>query len=358
MLERSNSCCKVNGREARGTVTTRKQLPHATMEDVARAAGVSRALVSLALRGSTRVSEESRARIVAAADELGYRPNALASQLASKGRVTLGVLLNDLHNPFFAEIHDGIQDAAESLGYQLLLTTGHRRDRGEQAAIDMMLAHRVDAMVLSSPRLPSSVIKADTTRTPAAVIGRRVQGPQLDSVMADDTIGTALVLEHLMALGHRHIVHLDGGRGAGADRRRAAFVAAVQRVGLGEPDVVHGDFTEEAGVRAVEKLLERPSLPTALFAANDLEALGAMAALEAAGLSVPDDVSVMGYDNTFVAGLRHVALTTIDQPRALIGRLAVQMVHERLTGARTAPRHEAIAPTLVVRQTTAAPRRP
>src|SRR6187455_3075782 len=156
MLERSNSHCKVRtvGDDAHAT------MPNPRMEDVARAAGVSRALVSLALRGSTRVSEESRARIIAAADELGYRPNAMASRLASKETATLGVLLNDLHNPFFADIHDGIQDEAEGLGYQLLLATGRRRDEGEQAAIDMMLSHRVAGMVLSSPRVPSALLRS------------------------------------------------------------------------------------------------------------------------------------------------------------------------------------------------------
>jgi DNA-binding LacI/PurR family transcriptional regulator len=212
-------------------------------------------------------------------------------------------------------------------------------------------------MVLSSPRLESAVLRSATVRTPAAIIGRRVQGPMLDCVMVDDTVGVRLVLDHLRGLGHRRITHVDGGRGAGADRRRAAFVKAVEAAGL-EADVVRGDFTEDAGVHAVELLLQRRRLPTAVFAANDLVALGVIAALEAAGRTVPDDVSVIGYDNTFVAGLRHIALTTIDQPRGEIGSTAVQMVHERLSGERAAPRHVWVAPTLVVRSTTAPARHP
>ncbi len=336
--------------------TTSGRAGHPTMEDVARLAGVSRALVSLALRGSPRVSAASSERIAEAARQLGYRPNAVARQLASKGSATIGVLLNDLHNPFFAEIYDGLQHAAEALGYRLLLTTSRQRDAGEQVAIDIMLEHRVDGMVLTSPRLPSSAVTAAAAHTPVAVIGRRVNGKNVDSVMTDDSIGVGLAVQHLAHLGHRAIVHIDGGRGAGAVHRRAAYIRTMQDLDLGPPDVISGDFTEDSGGRGAETLLRRRHLPTAVLAANDLVALGAIATLEAAGHPVPSAISVIGYDNSFVAGLRHVSLTTIDQPRFEIGDLALRLVQERIVGERTTARHEALVPTLVTRRTTAVPR--
>ena len=337
-------------------MATKKRSGYATLEDVARAAGVSRALASLALRGSTRVAPASRDRIVAAARRLGYRPNAMASQLASKSDVTIGLLINDLHNPFFSDVHDGVRDEAAESNYELLLTTGRSLDVGEEQAVGRLLDHRVSAVLLAGTTLAPSRLKALTARTPAVLIGRRVTGPNLDSVMIDDFDGVTLLVRHLLALGHRRIAHIDGGRGAGADLRRRTFVRLVEEAGL-QPIVVSGEFTEEAGLRGVELLRRIGPMPTAIFAGNDMAAVGAMAALESSGYSVPRDVSVIGFDNNFVAGLRHVSLTTVDQPRQLIGATAVRMIRERLVEGRTKPRHELVAPTLVVRATTAPPSR-
>jgi DNA-binding LacI/PurR family transcriptional regulator len=329
---------------------------HPTMDDVAAAAGVSRALVSLVFRDSPNVSDERRARVIEAARRLGYRPNAMARTLASKSSGTIGVLLNDLHNPFFAEIYDGIEDAAADLGYRVLLTTSRQRDQGEQAAIETMLEHRVDGMVLTSPRLPAPPIVAAGEHAPVVVVGRKVVGDSVDNVMADETLGSMLAVQHLADLGHRAIVHIDGGRGAGATARRSGFRKAMHRLGLDEPDVVAGDFTEQSGVDAAETLLRRRSLPTALFAANDLVAIGAMATLADAGFNVPDDISIVGYDNTALARLRHVSLTTIEQPLALMGRHAMSMLHDRIEGRRRTPQTELVTPRLVARRTTTSPR--
>jgi DNA-binding LacI/PurR family transcriptional regulator len=171
--------------------------------------------------------------------------------------------------------------------------------------------------------------------------------------MADESIGSMLAIEHLAGLGHRHIVHIDGGRGAGAGPRRAGYRRAMAELRLAPPDVVAGDFTEASGVQAAQLLLRRAELPTAIFAANDLVAAGAMATLEDAGVRVPDDVSIVGYDNTLIARLQHVALTTIDQPRAAMGAQAMSVLVERIEGHRTKPQTLLATPTLVVRRTTA-----
>ncbi len=319
------------------------------MDDVARSAGVSRALVSLVMRGSDKVSEQRRTAVLKAAAELGYRPNAAARNLAQRFSNTIGVVISDLHNTFFADIVDGIHERATEEGMRLSLNTSWLRDADERRAIDQFLENRVDAIIVVGGQGPADVLIDTAKQLPVVSVGEVVHG--IDTIVNDDELGAALVVDHLVELGHKDIVHIDGGAGAGADRRRRGFISAMERYGL-QPRVIRGDFTDKAGVESAELLIDEGTLPTAIFAANDLAALGAMDCLEDHQLRVPADISIVGYDNTAIAGLHHISLTTVNQPRVSMGRQAFDAVFERLDGGRREAVTVVVQPTLVDRSTT------
>lgn len=327
-----------------------------TMQDVAERAGVSRSLVSLVMRNSPKVSDHARHAVRRAADELGYRPDIAARQLASRRTNTLGLVLNDLHNPFFSEVTDEIHQVAARTGHSLLINSGMLEADAERAALDTLIGLRVDAILLIGTVLDVPTLVDAARRVPLGVISRPIPSDALDTVNSDDHTGSALVVDHLVALGHRRICHLDGGRGAGARERRRGFIDAMRRHGL-EPDVITAGFTERDGTAATETMLARDELPTAVYAANDLSAMGVLGVLLEAGVRVPDDISVVGHDDTALAAFRYVRLTTVDQHRVELGRIATESVIRRIDDPQAPVTHEVVTPTLVVRTSTAPPSR-
>lgn len=321
------------------------------MEDVAARAGVSRALVSLVMRNSPKVSHERRAAVLAAAEELGYRPNAAARSLAERRTNTIGVVINDLHNTFFADVADGVHELASAFGMRLLLNAVWAGDDDEKDAIEGFLEHRTDAVILLGPTISDEALRGIAGDVPLVAVGRRPAAERCDSVTNDDAHGAALAVDHLVSLGHSDIVHVDGGRGAGADDRRRGFTDRMSDLGL-EPRVVGGEFDEVSGQRAADHLVEAEAVPTAIFCANDLVATGVLDRLQEHGLRIPDHVSVVGYDNTALAALHHVSLTTVHQPRRQMGERAMELVLSRLRDGRAQPRHDLVEPSLVERSTT------
>lgn len=325
-----------------------------TMRDVAEAAGVSRALVSIIFRGAPGASEQTRARVLEVADRLGFRPNRSASLLKLHRNRHLGVTM-DIRSPFHAELVEGIQTAAEAAGYEVVLSAVSP-GRPETRAVATLLDFRCEALLLLGTGLEEAALADLGRRVPLVLVGGARAGRAVDVVRSSDDRGAGMVVDHLVALGHRRLSHVDGGRALPSTERRRGFRRALTSHGLAEVVVLSGDASESAGVRAAERLLATDDLPTAVSAYNDSVAIGLLERFGRAGVRVPDDVSVAGYDDTAFAGLRAIDLTTVNQDAAAQASGAVEAAIERLDGGREEVAERVFEPRLVVRGSTAAPR--
>jgi DNA-binding LacI/PurR family transcriptional regulator len=321
------------------------------MLDVASRAGVSKSLVSLVMRDSAQVSEKRRAAVLAAAAELGYRPNAAARNLKQRRSNSIGVHILDLHNPVYAEIVDGVSAVVHDVAYTMLVVTGGFDPQLELRSIETLLELQVEGLILIAHRLEPPDVRRVSQEVPTAIVLRNdVRATAMDTVANDDALGALLAVEHLAALGHRRIGHVSGGSSAVAIERKDGYLAAMRALGLAEHAyVVDGGFDDESGYRAASEALSALVRPTALFVANDFAALGAMAAARNLGLEVPRDVSVVGYDGMALSGLRHISLTTVVQPLRQMGRLAAEALLERINGGRSRARNTVVEPHLVIR---------
>lgn len=323
-----------------------------TLEDVAERAGVSRALVSIVMRDVPGASEATRARVRRAADEIGYRPDPRARMLRSQRNKLLGVVFT-AGQEFHAGLVDGVYRAADARGYDVLLScvTPHH---GQRRALATLLDHRCEALVLIGSDLPTREFAELDTRLPVIALARRIRG--VDAVRSDDAYGAGLAVDHLAGLGHPAVTHLDGGRAAGAAERRRGFRAAAAAAGI-SATITAGGLTEHAGAAAATALLNsKMPLPTAVFAFNDRCALGFVDVLIRAGVRVPGEVSVVGFDDSPLAGLAHVDLTTVGQDSTRLAELAVARAVARIEGLSDGSVDEVVRPRLVVRGSTAQPR--
>lgn len=336
-----------------GTGSPDERPKSATMRDIADRVGVSKALVSLVFRGAAGPSPQTRTKVFEAAEALDYRPNKTASMLARRRTRLLGVMLS-LRNAFHAELVEGIQESAAALGYDVVLnalTVTH----DEREAIDTLRDFRCEALMLLGPNSPAGSLAALGEQLPLVVLGRRVRSTSVDVVRAADERGIGRVVDHLVGLGHRDIAHVDGGTGFIASDRRRGYRQAMRRQGLEEHiRLFGGDHTEDAGVSAAHQLLTGDRLPTAVAAVNDRSAIGLLDTLGRAGTAVPGTVSVAGYDDSALAQLRHIDLTSVNQNPQQQAEHAVRAVIERLDEGRTSARRIVLPPRLVVRTTTGA----
>ena len=281
--------------------------------------------------------------------ELGYRPDPVARNLVQRRTRTIGVVIDDLSNPWYVDLLHGLRPVLHEHGLRPLLADG----RTEPDAVNALSDLRVDGIALVGTPSPSAVTQVNelASRLPVVVAGSRE--PRLstvDLVANDDDAGARAVTAHLVELGHRRIAHIVGEGEVGLIRR-AGYEATMHGAGL-SPETAQGDWTENTGFRVAMDLLRAEDRPTAIFAANDLAAVGVLAAADELGLRVPEDLSVAGYDDDFFSRMRRIDVTTVDPHITDVGREAGEVLVARLSGDTRSTATRLLRPTLVVRSST------
>lgn len=337
-----------------GDESSRPRVRRPTLADVASAAGVSVPLVSIVMRDAPGASAATRERVRQVAADLGYRPDQRARLLRQQRSRLLGVTF-EVEQAFHGDLVEGIYAAAEPAGYDVVLSP-IAPGRAEPKAIDDVLGDRCEAAILLGPRSSTKALVALSARLPVVVVARHVRSNAVDCVRTDDAAGMHAAIGHLTALGHRQIAYLDGGNTPGApERLRALRTAALAHDVSGGLLVLPAGPGEEDGAAATQDLLSRATGVTAVIAFNDRCALGVLDTLLRAGIAVPQDMSVVGYDNSRIARISYVDLTTVGQLPRELTQLAVQRAIARLEGGPDGPRDQLVAAELIVRGTTGPP---
>lgn len=326
-----------------------------TLRSVAEAAGVDPSTVSRVLNGATshRVGEETRQRILEAARELDYRPNLIARSLRLQRTATLGMLIPDISNPFFARLIRGAEEVAISNGYTLLLSNTDDSLKRERAYLRLMQEKQVDGFLVSTHHLGDEFMaELFGAGYPIVLVNRRSQQEGQYSVIYDDFNGARLAIEHLIEQGYRRIAHISGPSYAATARdRQAGYVAAMRQAGL-PTWLEKGSFLVEGGVQAMTTLLAKGSLAEAIFCVNDLSAIGALQVLHGARLKVPDDVALMGFNDLPMLEYLSPPLSSVHMPLHEMGRLACRMLLELLQGGTPDPPEVVFPAEVAIRAST------
>lgn len=330
-----------------------------TIRDVAARAGVSSTTVSHVINKTRPVSDDLRTRVEAAMAELGFQPNALARSLRRKRTHTLGMIVPDSANPFFAEVGRGIEDTSFASGYSIILCNSDGDRNRELLYLDLLVQKQVDGVLLVPTGDHAELAAHLRTRNiPVVVIDRDVSDAPIDRAYIDNVAGGCVATRHLLDLGHRRIGYIGGpphlspvpGRGAG-------YLRALEEAGIPIDDrlIVAGSFQDVGGYEGTQSLLALPDRPTAIFAGNDLMAIGALAAAHDANIAVPAELSIVGFDDIHLAGYINPPLTTIAQPKYELGVIAAELLLARLSDPDLPPQRRLLQAHLVVRHSTAAP---
>lgn len=323
------------------------------LDDIARALNVSKMTVSRAINNHPEISSETRARVLAMAQKMKYRPNQFARALTTNHSYLIGIVVPDLMHSYFAEICRGVEAHARPAGYQNLICSTDEEARKEKDEIEALLS-RTDGLIVASA-LPASETKfykrllAEGANI--VLIDRLLDGLRCSAVTTDDVEVGLLATEHLIKLGHKKIGHLRGPNVSTATKRLQGYEQAIKKAKL-KPLVHDCGFTESDGYEAMKKWIASRNLPTAIFAGNDPAAIGAMSAMSEAGLKVPDDVAFVGAGSIHYGDMLRVPLTTVSWSKAEMGQSAASLLLELIDGSKTARRHRVITvpPELLIRQ--------
>ena len=324
-----------------------------TIRDVAIRAGVSTATVSRVLAGVGHPRPDTAAAVIAAADELDYRPSGVARSLRMRRTRTLGLIVTDIQNPFFPELVQAADQAARALGYSILLGSAAYDEQRAMHYLDLMVDRRVDGMIIASSQLSEKSWQwLLGSPVPVVVVNAESTEPQLTVIASDNVAGSRLATEHLVGLGHRKIAYIHGAESFTADAPRVeGFRQACRAAGLSEADApeCRGDGQFEGGERAAAELLAQRGDITAIACYNDMTAIGVLRALRTAGRRVPLDISVIGCDDILAAAWVAPALTTVAQQKAEMGRLAIERLAATLDDPANAPAPELIRLPMILK---------
>jgi DNA-binding LacI/PurR family transcriptional regulator len=327
-----------------------------SIKDIARLANVSHSTVSRALQNSTLVNPETATRIRQIARQSGYRVSAIARGLATNKTHTIGVVVTTIADPFVAEVVSGIEDAANDRGYSVFLAESNADPQREKNVVQSFAEQRVDGILVTSSRVGALYLPSlSELIAPVVLINNHHPTAFAHSVMIENVEASRVATSHLIGLGHTRIAYLGDQFGYQSDTERfAGYRRALEQAGLPFlPElVVHGDGKPEGGVSAMRRLLDVVPRPTAVFCYNDMSALGTLLAIRQAGLRVPTDISLVGFDDLFVASYSDPPLTTVRQPMRQMGLLAMESLLKLMSGQKTADTIRVPA-ELIVRQSTA-----
>ena len=348
----------MNGRTPRSPAA---RPARATIDDVARAADVSKATVSRALSGAAYVRSETRERVVAAAEALDFRPSPTAQSLTTGRSMMIGIVVSDLEIPFFTTVARGIQNAAQGHGYLTLVGNSDERERTEDELVDAFMARMVDGLIITPSATPNSRLREVAGVIPLVLVDRLVPGLDADAVLSDNHAGARAATEHLLALGHRRIAYVTDEPDKTSTAERLAGFRAAMAEGGGDGDRVWVvDYHALAAEAAIRERLEAER-PTALLASEGSITLGALRAIHDLGWRVPEDISLIGFDQLDWGTATTPPITVVSQDAEEIGARAAALLLRRLrkgrrSGTSAAPAVERVPTELVLRASTAAPR--
>jgi len=327
------------------------------MREVAEQAGVSVTTVSHVINNSRPVNPETKARVEQAMQVLGYQPNVLARSLRRGKSHTIGVILPDNANPYFAEVVRGIEDTSFSLGYSVMLCNSDNDLEKEHLYTNVLIEKQVDGIIFVAAGLSEENINHVQKRgVPSVLVDRQVPGVEIDSVFADNQAGGFLAVNHLVGLGHTAIACITGPRGVRSSSERIGGYRQALEAAGNHPDpawVVEGDFQVQSGYAGAEQLLKLKNTPSAIFACNDLMAIGAYRYAQEKQLRIPQDISIIGFDDIRLAEFANPPLTTIRQSKAKMGAQAAELLLGRIANGNQSFRQEIIPVQLVERASTA-----
>jgi len=331
-----------------------------SIKDIARVAGVSHPTVSRALADSPLVATKTKQRIKQLAEEMGYSPSAIARGLVTKHTLTIGLVVTTVADPFLAELVRGVEETALDLGYSVLLCDCNAEPERELNCVRSLREKRVDGIVVASSRVGNLYMSLlEQLGVPVVLVNNQQDGQYVYSVRTNDPIGGKLAGEYLLSLGHHRIAYIAGPSGAHASQERLeGFREVLRSCGKDIPVewILPGNGRADGGQSAIRILLGCAELPTAIFCYNDMTAIGALTAIKSAGLRVPDDISLVGYDDIPFASLVEPPLTTVAQAKYALGEGAMRLVLSLLTHQGEVM-DTVLTPVLVERESCASPAR-